>query len=238
MRVFADDLRARYWARYDFAMPKKKHFSKPFVARIINSSNIPPMLVGYARVSTQEQNLAMQIEALVEYGVDRKRIWEEKRSATAKTRPKLDQCLEFMVPGDTLVVWRMDRLARSVSQLIQLLETFKEREINFVSLHDHIETVTPQGKLLFHISAAFAQFERDLTSYRTTEGLKRKMADGWKPGPKRILTPSEEDQVFAWKETDMTAKAIAKRVKNEFGKTVSERTVKLTYDRVQKRNER
>lgn len=189
-------------------------------------------LVGYARVSTTEQNLDMQIEALVKYGVPRDDIWSEKRSAAAKDRPQLRQCLKFMEPGDTLVVWRMDRLARSVSDLIKLIEDLKQREIHFVSLTERIETNTPTGKLLFNITAAFAQFERDLAQYRTTEGMKRKMATGWKPGPKRILNDAQEDQVAAWRAEGLTANQIVAKVKSKYRKTVSPRTIKLTYERV------
>lgn len=195
-------------------------------------------LVGYARVSTTEQNLDMQIEALVKYGVPRDDIWSEKRSAAAKERPALKRCLKFMEPGDTLVVWRMDRLARSVSDLIRVIEDLKERKIDFVSITERIETNTPQGKLLFNISAAFAQFERDLAQYRTTEGMKRKMATGWKPGPKRILTEAQEDQIMKWRDEGLTAPAIVAKVKSKYKKKVSERTVKLTYDRVAARKKK
>lgn len=177
----------------------------------------------------------MQIEALVKYGVPRDDIWSEKRSAAAKERPALKRCLKFMEPGDTLVVWRMDRLARSVSDLIRVIEDLKERKIDFVSITERIETNTPQGKLLFNISAAFAQFERDLAQYRTTEGMKRKMATGWKPGPKRILTEAQEDQIMKWRDEGLTAPAIVAKVKSKYKKKVSPRTIKLTYERVEKR---
>jgi DNA invertase Pin-like site-specific DNA recombinase len=137
-----------------------------------------------------------------------------------------------MEPGDTLVVWRMDRLARSVSDLIKLMEDLREREINFISLTERIDTSTPQGKLLFNITAAFAQFERDLAQYRTTEGMKRKMATGWKPGPKRILTEAQEDQIVKWRDEGLTAPQIVAKVQSRYKKKISQRTVKLTYDRV------
>lgn len=237
MRLSKEELRARYWARYFPWMPSKKPSRKKEPARIkiIKVGPFEPMLVGYARVSTVEQNLDMQIEALVKYGVDRKRIWFEKRSAQAVKRPMLEEVMEFMEPGDKLVVWRMDRLARSVSDLIKIFEDLRERQIDLVSLTEQIETASPTGRLLFNITAAFAQFERDLTSYRTSEGLKRKMATGWKPGPPRILEPHEEDQVAVWHEQQMTAPAIVKKIKEEFGKSVSARTVKLTYERVRAR---
>ncbi len=194
-----------------------------------------PRKVGYARVSTTEQNLDMQIEALVEHGIARDDIWFEKRSAKAKERPQLERCLKFMETGDTLVVWRMDRLARSVSELIKVIEDLGARGINFESLTENIETKTPQGRLLFNISAAFAQFERDLAQYRSAEGMRRKMMSGWKPGPRRILSEAQEDQIVSWRDEGLTAKQIAAKVKSKYKKTVSQRTIKLTYERVAKR---
>lgn len=226
---------ARYCAGYFFPDTAEKYFH---MANLTHETIYEdPRLVGYARVSTVEQNLDMQIEALVKYGVPRDDIWSEKRSAAAKERKALDRCLKFMEPGDTLVVWRMDRLARSVSDLIRIIEELRGRQIDFVSLTERIETATPTGKLLFNITAAFAQFERDLAQYRTTEGMRRKMATGWKPGPKRILSEAQENQVYEWRKKGLTAPIIADKVKSKFKKTVSPRTIKLTYDRVAARKE-
>ncbi len=132
----------------------------------------------------------------------------------------------------------MDRLAQSVSDLIKIIERLRERGIDFISLTERIETSTPTGKLLFNITAAFGQFERDLASYRITEGLKRKMATGWTPGPKRILSEAQENKVAMWRDDGLTAPQSVAKVKSEFRKTVSARAVKLTYDRVAARAKR
>lgn len=195
-------------------------------------------LVGYARVSTAEQNLSLQIEALIEFGVPESNIWSEKKSALAQRRPKLAQCLKYLEEGDTLVVWKLDRFARSLIDLLNHLKDLEARGIKFVSLTDEINTSTPGGRLLFHMLASLAQFERDLIQQRTTAGVHAKMAKGWKPGPKRILTEAEENQVVRWRDKGLTAPEIVANVKEKYGKKVSPRTVKLTYERVAKREEK
>ena len=137
------------------------------------------MIYGYARVSTQDQSLHLQTDALKEAGCEN--IFTEKASA-AKERPVLAQLIETMTKGDTLIVWKLDRLARSLRDLINMVNGFKERGIKFSSLQDNIETKTPQGRLFFNIIASLAEFERELIRERTNAGLTAARARGRKGG--------------------------------------------------------
>lgn len=128
------------------------------------------MKIGYARVSTHEQDLALQLDALTKEGCEK--IFQEKASGAHRDRPELKAALSYMRKGDTLVVWKIDRLARSLKQLIETIESFQERGIGFKSLQDPIDTSSPSGKLVFHIFAALAEFERGVIRERTTAGLR------------------------------------------------------------------
>lgn len=127
------------------------------------------MIFGYARVSTKDQNLDLQIDALKTFGVDE--IHEEKISSREKKRQVLDNLILNMREGDTLVVYKLDRLGRTVTQLIDLVESFTDRGINFVSLSEQLNTTTPIGKFVFHVLCAMAQMERDILSERTKAAL-------------------------------------------------------------------
>lgn len=146
---------------------------------------------GYARVSTEDQNLDMQKRALNEYGCDE--IFEEKRSAYGVKREQLNWLMLEVQPGDTVVVWKLDRLGRSVAELIELMSHFEELEINFVSLQDHIDTRTAMGKFLFHLLASLAQLERDLTAERTKAGMDAARKRGWHPGPQTLVQRLEQE---------------------------------------------
>lgn len=126
---------------------------------------------GYCRVSTREQNLDRQVEALLEQGVERGNIFTDKVSGVKESRPGLDDMLSRLREGDTVVVLSFDRLARSVKQLLEYVERFKEMGVDLVSVHEKIDTSTPQGKLFFTISAAFAEFEREILKQRQAEGI-------------------------------------------------------------------
>jgi len=127
------------------------------------------MLIGYARVSTLDQNLDLQRDALSEAGCER--IFIEQMSGAVADRPELMAALQFARGGDTLVVWKLDRLARSLKQLIETVETLRERGINFRSLTEALDTTTAQGRLVFHMFGALAEFERGLILERTRAGL-------------------------------------------------------------------
>ena len=127
------------------------------------------MLVGYARVSTQEQNLAMQIDALKKAGCEK--IFEEKASGAQRDRPQLKAALNYIRPNtNVLVVWKLDRMARSLKQLIETIENLKKINIDFKSLTESIDTNTSDGKLIFHIFVSLAEFKRSLIRERTMAG--------------------------------------------------------------------
>ena len=130
-------------------------------------------LIGYARVSTRAQDLALQLDALERAGCER--IYEDVGSGTIRRRPQLDACLDYLRAGDTLVVWRLDRLGRSMAHLVAVIEALRGRQVGFRSLGDGaIDTTTASGELIFHLFSALAQFERRLIALalalRSTEG--------------------------------------------------------------------
>ncbi|MCL6633722.1 MAG: recombinase family protein [Alicyclobacillus herbarius] len=141
------------------------------------------MIFGYARVSTEDQNLDLQIDALQQYGAER--IFQEKISGERRDRPQLDEMLKYLRPGDTVVVWKLDRIGRSTKHLIDLISGFGEKDIHFVSLKESIDTSTATGKLVFTIFAALAEFERDMIRERTKAGLASARARGRKGGRPR-----------------------------------------------------
>lgn len=147
------------------------------------------MRIGYARVSTDDQNTSLQIDALKNVGCDQ--IFEEKVSGKSKDRPELDVCLKVLREGDTLVVWRLDRLGRSLEHLVQIIGSLEERKISFKSITESIDTSNAGGKLIFHIFASLAEFERTLISERTKAGLKAARARGRFGGRKAKLTNSD-----------------------------------------------
>jgi DNA invertase Pin-like site-specific DNA recombinase len=132
-------------------------------------STSKPMMIGYARVSTVDQNLALQRDALTEVGCQK--IFTEQMSGAVKDRPALHDAFEFARSGDTLIVWKLDRLARSMKQLIETVEALRLRGIGFRSLTEALDTTTAQGRLVFHIFGALAEFERSLIRERTQAGL-------------------------------------------------------------------
>jgi len=165
---------------------------------VIENTDKPELerrVYGYARVSTEDQNLDMQIRALKEYGCER--VFEEKRSAYGVKRKQLDLVKLYLQEGDTLVVWKLDRLGRSVAELIQLMAFFEKWKINFVSLQDSIDTRTAMGKFMFHLLASLAQLERDLTAERTKAGMEAARKRGFKPGPPTLLQRMDKKELRA-----------------------------------------
>ncbi len=145
----------------------------------------PTMNIGYARVSTQDQNPDLQNDALKAAGCEN--IYTDKMSGAKKNRPGLDEILGFIRKGDTLVVWRLDRLGRSLKHLIQVLNQLDERGVYFKSIQESLDTSTPGGKLIFHVFGALAEFERDIIRERTMAGLAAARARGRKGGrPKKL----------------------------------------------------
>src|SRR3954452_8384165 len=136
------------------------------------------MLFGYARVSTDDQKLDLQFDALIHAGVDRERIFEHKLSGMRADRPGLASVLKAVREGDTLVIWRLDRLGRSLKELIALADELKRRCVQLRSVNEGIDTTTIGGELLFHLFGSIAHFERNLIKERTRAGLASAKAKG------------------------------------------------------------
>lgn len=147
------------------------------------------MLIGYARVSTYDQKLRTQRDAL--HAADCDRIFEEKHSATRGTLPARESLLAFARPGDVLVVWRLDRLGRSLRDLVELVAILGERGVELRSLRESLDTTTPAGKLTFHIFAALAEMEAEVLRERTQAGLAAARSRGTKLGRPRALNTDQ-----------------------------------------------
>src|SRR5512147_24180 len=145
------------------------------------------MLIGYARVSTTDQTLDLQKDALQKAGCGR--IFTDTASGAKAERTGLDEALNYVRPGDTLVVWRLDRLGRSLKHLIETITGLNNRKIGFKSITENIDTTTSGGKLIFHIFGALAEFEMDIIRERTQAGLTAARARGRKGGRPKSLTP-------------------------------------------------
>lgn len=148
-------------------------------------------ILGYARKSTHEQALDLQRDALREAGTSA--IYEEEMSGKSADRPELLQCLKALREGDTLVVWRLDRLGRNLQDLIRIVNDLDARGIKFRSLKESIDTNGPAGKLVFHLFAALAEFERELILERTMAGLAASRARGRKGGRPQKLTSKQQE---------------------------------------------
>ncbi len=147
------------------------------------------MIIGYARVSTTDQNCDYQIDELTKIGCEK--TYVEKASAKTKDRPELNRLLDTLRQGDIVVVCKLDRLGRSLKDLITLLDIFKTKGVQFKSLSENIDTTTSTGKLVFNIIGAIAEFERDIIVERANQGLKVARARGRKGGRKQKLTDKQ-----------------------------------------------
>ncbi|MEJ7738992.1 MAG: recombinase family protein [Chitinophagaceae bacterium] len=143
------------------------------------------MIYGYARVSTEDQNLNLQLDALKKAGCTK--IFKEKISA-AKERPELRKMINLLKKGDSVVVWKLDRLGRSLRHLIDLVKNFEETNVKFISLKDNINTQSAQGRFIFNVFASLAEFERDIIRERTQAGLSAARARGRKGGRPKGLS--------------------------------------------------
>ena len=147
--------------------------------------------IGYARVSTHDQNLDLQIDALLKAGCERSNIFVDKISGVKSERPGLNQCMETLQESNVLIVWRLDRLGRSMSHLVSIIETLKSKSIGFRSLCDGaINTTTASGELIFNIFSSMAQFERRLIQERTQAGLASARARG-RTGGRPVIKPDD-----------------------------------------------
>lgn len=168
-----------------------------------------PTLVGYARVSTEEQSLEMQTDALEAAGVHPDRIHCEKRSGVAKKKPGRELAVKACREGDTFVVWKLDRVSRSVLDLLTFIERLKERGVGFRSLREQIDTETPTGKAMMALSSVFAQLERDLIQERTQAGVDRAKANGVRFGQPPKVTPEVERSMEAMFRDGATVREVA-----------------------------
>ncbi|BCL77567.1 resolvase [Ktedonobacteria bacterium brp13] len=147
------------------------------------------MKIGYIRVSKQEQNEGLQVDTLQEAGCEK--LFHDVMTGVKFERKGLDEVLAYVRPGDTFVVWKLDRLGRSLKDLIETLGLLQERGVDFISLTENIDTTTPGGKLIFHLMGALAEFERDLIRERTKVGLAAAKARGRVGGRPRKTTDGE-----------------------------------------------
>jgi DNA invertase Pin-like site-specific DNA recombinase len=169
-------------------------------------------LVGYARVSTADQKLDLQLDALRKAGVHDDNIHTDQASGARTTRAGLTNALRDVRRGDVLVVWRLDRLARSLSDLVKRLDEFEKDGVGFRSLTESIDTTTAAGRLILHIMGAIAEFERQLTRERTTAGMRSAASRGVRLGAKRKLTDAKAKAAERMLREHMTVRDIAKKL--------------------------
>ena len=171
---------------------------------------MPVCRIGYARVSTEDQNLDLQRDALAKAGCAQ--IYEEKASGKNADRPELESCLKALRAGDVLVVWRLDRLARSLPDLVRLFGILEDRGVAIESLTEKIETGTAAGRLVLHVFAALAEFERTLIRERTMAGLAAARARGRKGGRKPKLGDKDITEIKALlRSPDVSVNDVCKR---------------------------
>jgi DNA invertase Pin-like site-specific DNA recombinase len=177
---------------------------------VFKKGSSSPMNIGYARVSTQEQNLNPQEQALKQAGCTK--IFEDQISGSRGDRPGLAKALEILRAGDTLVVWKLDRLGRSVKQLVDLVGELQEQDIQFRSLTDSIDTSTSSGRFFFHVMASLAQMERELIVERTQAGLAAARQLGRVGGRKRQMTDSKIASAKKLLATGVSPREVAKNL--------------------------
>lgn len=172
------------------------------------------MKLGYARVSTQDQNLSLQLDALQEAGCQR--IFQEKASGSKMERPELSKLLDIIRPGDTLIIWKLDRLGRSLNHLIELVTWLETNQVGLVSLNDPVDTTTAQGRLVFRIFASLAEFEREVIRERTLAGLASARRRGQLLGrPKGLSKAAQQKARIAeslYKESTYSVEQIAREL--------------------------
>ena len=152
------------------------------------------MKIGYARVSTKDQNLSLQLDALEKEGCEK--IFQEKATGGNADRQELKKLLEHLREGDLVVIWKLDRLGRSLRDLVNLVTDIQAKGAGLKSLNDSIDTTTPQGKLTFHLFAALAEFEREIIRERTKAGLESARSRGRKGGRPKGLTKDAKDKAI------------------------------------------
>lgn len=159
------------------------------------------MIIGYARVSTDDQNLDSQLDALKAVGAER--LFADRITGTARSRPELDRLLDHLRAGDIVIVSRYDRLARSLRDLLDIVEAIRARGAGFRSLAEDIDTTTPTGRLIFHVFASIAQFERERISERTREGLEAARKRGRVGGRPPALSPAQKAEARRMRDEEL-----------------------------------
>lgn len=177
------------------------------------------MKIGYIRISTQDQNYDLQEDALNKLGCEM--IFKETVSGAKKERPQLKKLLEQIRKGDVIVVYKLDRLGRSLKHLLEIVEILNSKNVALQSLHDNIDTTTPQGRLFFNISASFAEFEKDLIRERTKAGLEAARERGKKGGRRKGLSKEAQQKAI-----------IAENYYNEGIKSVNEIATDLNISKM------
>ena len=190
------------------------------------------MKIGYARVSTQDQNLSLQLDALKSNSCTK--IFQEKASGAKTERPELTKLLEHAREGDTIVIWKLDRLGRSLQHLVQLIAELEARNIGLISLNDPVDTTTAQGRLVFRVFASLAEFERELIRERTVAGLasakRRGHLLGRKPGLSKKAVDTSRIAESLYKEGNYSVQQIANELsisKNTLYKYLRARGVEI-----------
>lgn len=172
------------------------------------------MKIGYARVSTQDQNFQLQEDALNKSGCEI--LFKETASGAKADRPELDKLIEQLRKGDIVIVYKLDRLGRSLKHLLEIVDLLNKKGVGLQSISDSIDTTTPQGRLFFNISASFAEFEKDLIRERTKAGLEAARARGRKGGRRRGMSKEAEQKAILaetyYREGKMSVIEIAKEV--------------------------
>ena len=189
------------------------------------------MLVGYSRVSTEEQKLDLQVDALKSAGCEK--FFSDHVSGASKLKPGLEEALAYLRAGDTLVVWKLDRLGRTVKGLVDLVQTLQEKRIQFRSLTDGIDTSTTAGRFFFHVMAALAQMEKELVHERTMAGLSAARARGRLGGRKPKMDASKLDAARKLLLAGTPASAVAKTL--GIGRATLYRGLRVSEDSLQSR---
>lgn len=168
------------------------------------------MLFGYARTSTNIQDLGLEkeVKALKEYGVNHSNIFSEQYTATTLERPELKEMLSMLRKGDTVVITSLDRLSRKLTDLLSIVDSFRDRGINLVSLKENIDTSTPQGVMFLQMTGVFAEFEREMISLRTKEALEIARANGRVGGRPKADTTAIDAAMNLYEQGGMTVSAI------------------------------
>jgi DNA invertase Pin-like site-specific DNA recombinase len=170
------------------------------------------MLVGYMRVSSESdrQTTRLQRDALLAAGVDSRHLFEDHASGTKDDRPGLTKALEFVHPGDVLIVWKLDRLGRSLAHLLSIVTSLKDKQVAFRSLTEGMDTTTPSGELLFHVFGALAQYERALTQERVMAGLEAARHRGRIGGRPLAITGEKLDAILSAVQSGMSKAAVCR----------------------------